>query len=396
MTSSSENTSATDAQRWFIRRSESWPTWAAAGRRASRARARTIGWKLPLLSIRPDATSTSGLSSMALSSSCAADRSSVTNSRNAPWTCGPTRNDSGSWTERGPPGWNSALPVRNPRMLAPAASCPCTRFARSTASSRTEGLPAVASSEAASTRSAAAATRSARSTSSAACPIATPFAEIRVSPSFGSSSIGASPAAASACAPGMTCAADLGGAVSEQDLRDRRHVHQVRRADRARRGHDRVDPGVEQVDERLRDLPARARAAAGDAVEAGGHRGPHDDRGERRPDGALVRPHDERLEAPERRTRERDVTLVPEAGVEAVDERRAVDDAVHDRAARLDHPPGVVVETHPRPVRDRDEVVERELGGPDHDVRRARVGHAGLSSSTHSRRQSGAANGSAQ
>ena len=44
------------------------PTWAIAGRSASSARARAIGWKLPLLSIRPDAMSTSGLSSIALSS----------------------------------------------------------------------------------------------------------------------------------------------------------------------------------------------------------------------------------------------------------------------------------------------------------------------------------------
>ncbi len=201
MTPSSENTSATDAHRWFIRRSESWPTWAAAGRRASSASASTIGWKLPLLSIRPDAMSTSGLSSIALSSSCTASRSSVTNARNAPWTCGPTRNDSGSWTERGPPGSYSGLPARNPRMLAPAASWPGTGLARRTASSRIDGLPAVASSDAASTRSAAAATRSARATSSAACPIATPFAEITVRPSLGSSSIGARPTAARASPP---------------------------------------------------------------------------------------------------------------------------------------------------------------------------------------------------
>ena len=37
-----------------MRRSDSCPTWAIAGRSASSASASAIGWKLPLLSIRPD------------------------------------------------------------------------------------------------------------------------------------------------------------------------------------------------------------------------------------------------------------------------------------------------------------------------------------------------------
>ena len=69
---------------------------------------------------------------------------------------------------------------------------------------------------------------------------------------------------------------------------------------------------------------------------------------------------------------------------------------IDDGAARLDRPPRVPVEADVRAVRDRDEVVEREIGGPDHDVCRACVGHAGLSSSTHRLRHAGAGNGSAQ
>ena len=232
-------------------------------------------------------------------------------------------------------------------MLAPAASWPGTGLARSTASSSTDGLPAVASSEAASTRSAAAATRSARSTSSAACPIATPFAEISVEAVLRLELDRGEAGRRERVAARHDLAADLGVAPPDEHLRDRRHVHQVRRADRAGRGHDRVDPGVEQVDERLGHRPARARAAAGDAVEPGGHRGPDHGRGERLADGALVRPDDERLHLAQRLARQRHVALVPEAGVEPVDERRAVHDAVDDRAAGLDHAPRVVVEAAP-------------------------------------------------
>ena len=48
-----EQAPATDDHRWFMRRSDSCPTWAIAGRSASSASASAIGWKLPLLSIRP-------------------------------------------------------------------------------------------------------------------------------------------------------------------------------------------------------------------------------------------------------------------------------------------------------------------------------------------------------
>ena len=96
-----------------MRRSDSWPTCAIAGRSASSASASAIGWKLPLLSIRPDSTSTSGLSSIALSSIATARSRISMNSRNAPWTCGPTRNESGSWTDAGAPGANRPLPSRN-------------------------------------------------------------------------------------------------------------------------------------------------------------------------------------------------------------------------------------------------------------------------------------------
>ena len=73
----------------------------------------------------------------------------------------------------------------------------------------------------------------ARSTTSAACPIATPFAEISVSPSLGSkpdrrrSRRGGAPRRPASVPPEVRLA------LADGDQRDRRHVHQVGRADRS-------------------------------------------------------------------------------------------------------------------------------------------------------------------
>ena len=292
MTSSSENTSETDAQRWFIRRSESWPTWAAAGRSASSARARTIGWKLPLLSIRPDATSTSGLSSMRVELELHRGRRSVDElaERAVDLRADPERQ---RVLDRARAAGHEQLAARRgtrgcsrPRRAARArasraarrrrAPTGCPRSPRATRRARGRRPRRCAR---------------ARSTRSAACPIATPFAEIRVSPSLGSSSIGVEPGRGEGLRAGHHLAPELGAAPSEEDLRDRRHVHQVRRADRAGR---RAPPGGPRHSaasmRRLRHRPARARAAAGDAVEPDGHRRPdhgqRQRRRRRRPRGA--------------------------------------------------------------------------------------------------------------
>src|SRR5438445_89517 len=87
-----------------MRRSDSCRTWATAGRMASKASARTTGWKLPLLIRRPSAMDTRGLSSEALSSVSTASQATSRKVRKAPCTWGATRNESGSWTEGVPRG----------------------------------------------------------------------------------------------------------------------------------------------------------------------------------------------------------------------------------------------------------------------------------------------------
>ena len=58
--------------------------------------------------------------------------------------------------------------------------------------------------------------------------------------------------------PAQEVAPKLGVAAADEDLRDRRHVHQVRCAHRADRRHDRVDPRIEQCDEPIGDRLRRA------------------------------------------------------------------------------------------------------------------------------------------
>ena len=377
MTPSSENTSATDAHRWFIRRSESWPTWAAAGRRASSASASTIGWKLPLLSIRPDAMSTSGLSSIALSSSCTASR---------------------RWRDelaeravdlRPHPERQRVLDRARAARLVQRAAGEEPADARPRGELAGHGLGAqdglVEDRRVAGGRLERRGEHEVRGRGDALGPLdeqrrvpdRDPVRGDHRQAVLGLELDRGEARRREGIAARHDLAVDLGVAAPDEHLRDRRHVHQVRRADRAGRGHDRVDPRVEQVDERLGHRPARARAAAGDAVEPGGHRGPDHGRGERLADGALVRTDDERLHLAQRLARQRHVALVPEAGVQPVHERRAVHDAVDDRAAGLDHAPRVVVEAHPGAVRDRHQVVERELVRPDDDLRRVDDRHLG-------------------
>ena len=109
-------------QSWFMRRSLSWPTCAAAGRSASKASAMSMGWKLPLLIIRPSSTTTSGLSSIEASSPSTASWAKRPSSRKAPWTWGTTRTESGSWTECAASASRMALPRSSRRRWAAAST----------------------------------------------------------------------------------------------------------------------------------------------------------------------------------------------------------------------------------------------------------------------------------
>ena len=149
-------------------------------------------------------TDTSGLSQAAFSSAVTADRAASMYSRSAPWTCGTTRNDSASWTDRAAPGSSSGLPASSARRWSAAATCPGIGLARPTAGCRTEVLAPVASIDSAAATSAAWATRAARATTSAAWPTDTPLAEISASPSLSPSTSGAIPARRRASPPGRT------------------------------------------------------------------------------------------------------------------------------------------------------------------------------------------------
>ncbi len=92
------------AASFAIRRSEMMLTWAAPMRIESNASASTIGWKLPLDSARPLIGETSGLSARLFNSTVTACSASSTCRRNAPWTCGMVRIDSGSCSEIAAPG----------------------------------------------------------------------------------------------------------------------------------------------------------------------------------------------------------------------------------------------------------------------------------------------------
>ena len=83
-------------------------------------------------------------------------------------------------------------------------------------------------------------------------------------------------------------AADLGAPAADGHERDAGHQRQVARPDRARLGDDRVHARVEHRGQRVGRRRAGPRAAAGDPVQAHGHRRAHDLRRQRRPDAAGV------------------------------------------------------------------------------------------------------------
>ena len=93
------------------------------------------------------------------------------------------------------------------------------------------------------------------------------------SPSFASSTIGSSPARASASAPGMrspSTHASPSPISGKREMRERREV--ADRADRAAARDARQDAAVEALDEQLDELDPRARVAHRERVRAQQHR----------------------------------------------------------------------------------------------------------------------------
>ena len=158
---------------------------------------------------------------------------------------------------------------------------------------------------------------------------------------------------------GQQLAVELGLAAPDHDDRDRGHVHEVARADGAGARHDRVHARVEHRDEQPHGFEREARTAARSAADAGEHRGAHVLGVERGPDAARMGVDHLPLVALQHVELDAVVAHVAEAGVEAVDQALAGDEAVDDRAARED----------PRLDLGR-ELDRRELARDAHDVRR--------------------------
>ena len=218
---------------------------------------------------------TSGLSPRPLSSTSTAWREAAIASRNAPCTCGITRNDNGSCTDRTPraPAGNCPRALRSPPRTS--RSAPGTASRRPPPPARSKGCPLVASSESAATTSATAATRSARSTRPP-LPRSTRRSTTRSSsrPSARRCS-GSMPARASASAPAITLAVELRRPWPIMTWPIARHLAEVAGTDRATRRHNRMHAGVQHLHEHLGHARARARAASRDAVQPSRHRPAH-------------------------------------------------------------------------------------------------------------------------
>ena len=168
--------------------------------------------------------------------------------------------------------------------------------------------------------------------------------------------------AAKCLSPGHSHAVELGFTFAHGDERDRRHVHQVRRADRADLGHDRVDTAIEHRDVGLGDRRRGTRPAAGDAGKPDCH-GRTDDLGlQRLSDATRVNANGHGLRLFEDLERDALVAHVSEAGVQTIDERLAADQAVHDGAGFADPFGGRWTERDMRAVCDRDDVRDRQGG----------------------------------
>ena len=188
------------------RRLLSWPTWAIAGRRASAARARTIGWKLPLLikTVLGDRRRAGcRRSTQAPSRRRRRMRARTRGTRRGPVVRrettagpGPTRRRPAG-TGRCPPGrsgWRPTIALARNRLRLRAT---CGIDDRWVAADRFQrgGHGQVGGDRGG---------RAAGGHERAACPTETPFAEMSARPSFGCRTGGSTPARRIASGPGRT------------------------------------------------------------------------------------------------------------------------------------------------------------------------------------------------
>ena len=203
-----------------------------------------------------------------------------------------------------------------------------------TRSSYARSVPSSASTDRAHAMSAARASASASATASAssACIGSVPL--MSVSPSFGASTSGASPSAAST----LGGRAAVQPALADQRQRDRGELGQVAgRADRALGRDGREQVAVEQLEQPLRQLRAAAGRAGGDSPGAQQQQRPDRVRGQRVAGAGGVRADQRQLHRLKVLAGHRDVGERAEAGAHAVHHRAALD-RVGDDAAGGRHP----------------------------------------------------------
>jgi hypothetical protein len=177
---------------------------------------------------------------------------------------------------------------------------------------------------------------------------------------------------------GQDLAAVLGPAHAGGHHGDAGHLGQVAGPDRADGRHDRVDAGVEHRSQRVGDGRAGTRAAAGDAVEADGHRGPNQSAVQGRPDPGGMRHDQHLLHAAQFLVGQPHVLHVTHAGVQPVDRSAAGQGGVHDGPAGEDQGPCLGAQLDRRATGDLDQLLdgERRLGDGDGGHATSGAGHS--------------------
>jgi hypothetical protein len=155
--------------------------------------------------------------------------------------------------------------------------------------------------------------------------------------------------------------------LAQESEPDGRVLAEVPGTHRRHRRHARGDPGVEQAGERLGQSQAGARAAARDAHEPSGHRGPDDFRRQRVAHSAGVHRDQLRLEGADVLDRHPLVAGVTDERVQAVYRFIALEGGFHHSPAGFDGRDGVRAERDVRTSRHRYQLVQRRrCVGDDH------------------------------
>ena len=324
-----------------MRRSLSAPISAMASARLSAAKATGSAWKLPPERTSPSLPNTSGLSETPFASSISVRATSWICCRQAPATCGWQRSEYGSCTR-------SQFSCDRPMSLSPstarnaAATAICAGWPRALWMRASKGtrLPSAASTDIApvmiepASRSSAANRRLERERGRdlRAVQQREPFlrAELERLDAGG----------LQRCRALLFLALHAHAALADQrerEVRERREV--AGGADRALRGHDRMDACVDEREQPLDHDRAHARETAREARGLQHHDQPHGRVGERRADAGRVRAHEVELQRGELVVGDARLRQLAEAGVDAVERFAGGESRAHGGKRRFDRSP---------------------------------------------------------